>query len=76
MNAMTKAENALTPLDYSITGVKSISLSEFGMLPSPMPMFDMAFEESFSIKSSHTQIFSSDQDVSTTANVIFTIGSN
>ena len=76
MNAMTKAENALSPLDYSITGVKAISLSEFGMIPPPMPMFDMAFDEGFSMKSSHTQIFSSDQDVSTTANVVFTIGSN
>ena len=76
MNAKTKAENALFPLDYSITGVKAISLSEFGVFPSPMPMFDMAFEESFAMKSSSSQIFSSDQDVSTTANVIFTIGSN
>jgi len=42
----------------------------------PMPMFDMAFEESFAMKSSGTPVFSSDQDVHTTANVIFTIGSN
>ena len=75
LNAKIKAENALTPLDYSITGVKAISLSEFGM-PSPMPMFDMAFEESFAMKSYGTPVFSSDQDVSTTANVIFTIGNN
>jgi len=76
LNAKTKAENALAPLDYSITGVKAISLSEFGMPPPPMPMFDMAFEESFAMRSSGTPVFSSDQDVSTTANVIFTIGSN
>ncbi|MDH3501294.1 MAG: SIMPL domain-containing protein [Nitrosopumilus sp.] len=76
MNAKTKAENALAPLDYSITGVKAISLSEFGMFPPPIPMFDMAFEESFAMKSAPTPIFSSDQDVSTTANVVFTIGSN
>lgn len=76
LNAKTKAENALAPLDYSITGVKAISLSEFGMPQPPMPMFDMAFEESFAMKSSGTPVFSSDQDVSTTANVIFTIGSN
>ena len=75
LNAKTKAENALAPLDYSITGVKAISLSEFGM-PSPMPMFDMAFEESFAMKSYGTPVFSSDQDVSTTANVIFAIGNN
>ena len=76
MNAKTKAENALSPLDYSITGVKAISLSEFGMLPSPMPMFEMAYDQSFAMKSSSTPVFSSDQDVSTTANVVFTIGSN
>ena len=41
-----------------------------------MPMFGMAFDESFAMKSSSTPVFSSEQDVSTTANVIFTIGSN
>ena len=76
LNAKTKAENALAPLDYFITGVKAVSLSEFGMPQPPMPMFDMAFEESFAMKSSGTPVFSSDQDVSTTANVVFTIGSN
>ena len=76
LNAKTKAEKALSPLDYSITGVKAISLSEFGLFPSPIPMFDMAYDESFAMKLSSTPIFSSDQDVSTTANVIFTIGRN
>ena len=76
MNAKAKAENALDPLDYSITGVKAVSLSEFGMFPPPMPMFDMAFEGGLAMKSASTPIFSSDQDVSTTANVIFTIGRN
>jgi len=78
MHAKTKAENALAPLDYSITGVKAISLSEFGMIPPPMPMFNMAFDESMerSFASSSTPVFSSDQDVSTTANVVFLIGSN
>ena len=77
MNAQAKAENALAPLNYSITGVKAVSLSEFGGFP-PMPMFDMAFSESMerSFASSPTPIFSSNQDVSTTANVIFLIGSN
>ncbi len=76
-NAQTKAENALAPLNYSITGVKAVSLSEFGGFP-PMPMFDMAFSESMerSFAASPTPVFSSDQDVSTTANVIFLIGSN
>lgn len=76
LNAKAKAENALEPLDYSIIGVKAVSLSEFGMPSPPMPMFDMAYDESFAMKSSSTPVFSSDQDVSTTANVVFIIGSN
>lgn len=76
LNAKTKAENALEPLDYSITGEKAVSLSEFGIPSPPMPMFDMAYDEGFAMKSSSTPVFSSDQDVSTTANVVFTIGSN
>ena len=76
LNAKTKAENALTPLNHKIIGVKAVTLSEFGM-PPPMPMFygDMAMAESASFKSS-TPVFSSDQDVTTTASVIFLIGSN
>ncbi|WP_316504453.1 SIMPL domain-containing protein [Nitrosopumilus sp.] len=80
MNAKAKAENALAPLGYSIMGVKAVSLSEFGMYlpPMPMPMFNMAFDESMegSFAASSTPMFSSDQYVSTTANVIFLIGSN
>lgn len=74
LNAKDKSENALAPLDYSITGVKAVSLSEFGV-PQPIPLFDMEFDGSFA-KSSSTPIFSSDQDVSTTASLIFTIGRN
>lgn len=77
LNAKAKAENALEPLNYSIIGVKAVSLSEFGMpSPPPIPMFNMAYDEGFAMKSSSTSIFSSEQDVSTTANVVFTIGSN
>jgi len=71
-NAKTKAEKALSPLDYTIVGVKAVSLSDF-VMPPPMPMYDMAFE-SMAAKSS-TPIFSSEQDVNTSANVVFLIGS-
>jgi len=74
LNAKTKAENALAPLNHKIIGVKAISLSEFGM-PSPMYDGSFAMAESAVFKSS-TPVFSSDQEVSTTANVIFLIGSN
>lgn len=76
INAKTKAENALAPLDHKIIGVKAVTLSEFGM-PPPIPVFSTAgsFAEDASFKSS-TPVFTSDQDITTTASVIFLIGSN
>jgi len=76
LNAKKKAENALTPLNHKIIGVKAVSLSEFGM-PPPTPVFSTAgaFAEDVAFKSS-TPVFSSDQDITTTASVIFLIGSN
>ena len=75
LNAKKKAENALAPLDHKIIGVKAVSLSEFGM-PPPVPLFSSgAFAEDAAIKAS-TPVFSSDQDITTTASVIFLIGSN
>lgn len=74
LNAKKKAENALAPLNHKIIGVKAVSLSEFGV-PPPMPVFTGMEASDASFKSS-TPVFSSDQDVSTTANVIFLIGSN
>jgi hypothetical protein len=76
LNAKKKAENALTPLNHKIIGVKAVSLSEFG-LPPPTPVFSTsgAFAEDAAFKSS-TPVFSSDQDITTTASVIFLIGSN
>jgi uncharacterized protein len=76
-NAKSKANQALEPVNHKIIGVKAISLSEFGM-PYPTPVyarssFDMA-EASFA--AAPTPVFSSDQDVTTSANVVFLIGSN
>ena len=74
LNAKSKAETALTPLNYKIIGVKEMSLSEFAM-PYPQPMYDGGYgmmEKS----AAPTPIFSSDQDVTTSANVVFLIGSN
>jgi uncharacterized protein len=73
LNAQSKAEKALSPLNYKIIGVKEISLSEFSM-PYPMPLYATAYDGME--KSAQTPIFSSDQDVSTSANVVFLIGSN
>lgn len=75
-NAQSKANKALEPVNHKIIGVKSISLSEFG-IPYPQPVYARSFDmmAEASVKAS-TPVFSSDQDVSTTANVIFLIGSN
>lgn len=75
LNAKSKAELALSPLNYKIIGVKAISLSEFS-IPYPMPMYDMAYSEGVAKSSAPTPIFSSDQDVNTSVNVVFLIGSN
>lgn len=76
VNAREKAEIALSPLDHRIIGVKSVSLSEFSM-PYPMPVFrgDFAMAESMPM-ASPTPVFSSDQDITTSAHVVFLIGSN
>ena len=74
LNAKKKAENALAPLNHKIIGVKSVNLSESG-IPTPVPMYATAMAEDASFKSS-TPVFSSDQDISATASVIFLIGSN
>jgi uncharacterized protein YggE len=75
LNAKKKAENALSPLNHKIIGVKAITLSEFG-IPPPIPVFSAGMmAEDASFKSS-TPVFSSDQDITTTASVIFLIGSN
>ena len=74
LNAKTKAEYALAPLNHTIIGVKTVALSEYGM-PQPLEVFyaDTAHTKSAPFQS---PIFSSDQDVITTAHVIFLIGSN
>ncbi|MDH3501572.1 MAG: SIMPL domain-containing protein [Nitrosopumilus sp.] len=74
-NAKTRAEKALAPLDHKIIGVKTVSLNEFAM-PYPTPMYKgVAFDMMESARAP-TPVFSSDQDVSTSANVVFIIGSN
>jgi hypothetical protein len=74
-NAESKANMALAPLNHRIIGVKAISLSEFG-IPYPMPIYaEAGYGADVSFAKSSTPVFSSDQDVTTTANVIFLIGS-
>jgi uncharacterized protein YggE len=74
INAKSKAEKALAPLDYQIIGVKHVSLSDFGYPPPPVPYYKGAFD-AMAESAIRTPVFSSDQDVSTTASVVFIIGS-
>ncbi len=70
LNARSKAEKALAPLNYSITGVQTMSLSDVSSRPpvyAESRQFDMAM-------SAPTQIFASNQDVRSTVNVTFLIG--
>ena len=70
LDAKSKAEKALNPLGEKVVGVKSVNLSNFSA-PPPRPMYYAADVGS---AAKDTQIFSSDQDVTTTADVIFLIG--
>ena len=75
-NAESKANNALEPVNHKIIGVKSISLSEFG-IPYPTPVYARSsFDMAEAAMAAPTPVFSSDQDVTTTAHVVFLIGSN
>ena len=74
INARDKAQKALSPLDHHIIGVKSVSISESsahpGMFTESMGLADLAHSRTL------PPISSSDQDVTTTVNVVFLIGTN
>lgn len=72
-NAKAKAEKALAPLDQRIIGVKYVSLSDFGYPPEPI-LYNYYSKADVGGARESTQIFSSDQDVTTTASVVFLIG--
>ena len=71
VDAKSKAGKALDPLGKKITGVKTVNLSNFNV-PPPRPMYYAGAMAPSVAKD--TQIFSSNQDVTTTADVIFLIG--
>ncbi len=72
LNAKSKAEKAIAPLGQKIIGVKMVSLSDFAYPPPPIYYGGYASAELLSAKA--TPIFSSNQDVTTTVNVVFLIG--
>ena len=69
LNAKSKAEKAIAPLGQKIIGVKMISLSDFAYPPPPIYYGGYATAEAKA-----PPIFSSNQDVTTTVNVVFLIG--
>jgi uncharacterized protein YggE len=71
VDAKSKAQKALDPLGEKIVGVKSVNLSNFNT-PEPRPVYYGALAAPSVAKD--TQIFSSNQDVTATADVIFLIG--
>lgn len=68
LNAKSRAQKALDPLSQKIIGVKMVSLSEFNIPAPPIYYGAMASADK------GTQIFTSNQDVTTTVNVTFLIG--
>ena len=66
LNAKSKAMIAIKPLNQKIVGVSSIIVNDAGYSPSPM------FERAGTFASS-TPIYSSEQDISVSVNVIFLI---
>ena len=72
LNAKSKAEKAIAPLGQKITGVKMVSLSDFAYPPPPIYYGGYATAEVAYSKA--PPIFSSNQDVLTTVNVVFLIG--
>ncbi|MBS1268677.1 MAG: hypothetical protein MAG458_01409 [Nitrosopumilus sp.] len=67
-NAKSKAEIALLPLNQKIIGVQSISLNDFS-IPSPMMRTAFVDESMFG----GTPVFSSENIISTSVNVVFLI---
>jgi hypothetical protein len=68
-DAQNRAAKALQPLNKQIIGVKSVSLSDFG-IPGPIPVFErMMMKEGIP----STPIFTTEQQVSMSATVIFLI---
>ncbi|MFZ0185194.1 MAG: SIMPL domain-containing protein [Nitrosotalea sp.] len=69
LDAKSRAETAIDPLGQKIIGVKTVNLSDFNAPPPPIYPGAMS-----AMADRSTPIFSSNQQVTTTVNVIFLIG--
>lgn len=72
LDAQSKAEKALAPLGQKIIGVKMVNLSSVN-LPSPVPVYGVAAMNAAPMMA-QTPIVTSNQDITTTVDVIFLIG--
>ncbi len=70
LDAQSKAQKALAPLGQKIIGVKSVNLSGFTM-PQAMPVYSKL---GLAAPMVQTPIFTSNQDITTSVDVIFLIG--
>ncbi len=68
LNAKSRAEKALEPLSQKIIGVKMVNLSELNI---PSPIY---YGNGGALMEKTTPVFTSNQDVTTTATVTFLIG--
>lgn len=71
LDAQSRAQKALSPLGQKITGVQTVTLSEFNV-PPPGPLYQGRFMSATAIPT--TPIFTSSQEITTTVNVTFLIG--
>ena len=69
LNAKSRAEKAIEPLNQKIIGVKMVTLSDSNS--SPQPMYYSAMP---AMADKSTPVFTSNQQVTTTVSVIFLIG--
>lgn len=70
LNAKSRAEKALEPLNQTITGVKTVNVSEFNVPPPPRYYGNMVQ----AAPAASTPIFTSNQQVTTSVDVTFLIG--
>ncbi len=71
LNAKSRAEKALDPLNQTITGVKMVNVSDFNVPPPPRYYGAMA---NMAVPAVSTPVFTSNQQVSTSVDVTFLIG--
>jgi uncharacterized protein YggE len=71
-NAKTKADIVAAASGLNVVGIKSISVGEIGLPPVPGPLYSKSVS---SDEASSTPILAGEQEVSTTVNIVYFLGS-